>query len=119
MTLIGDRVVGYWDKGDKEAEAFVRKVFRILSKLTTNKFRWVDEYTMHPLPGVQSRVYEWAGHDAIRWAKVRRNNYLIRFNKPAEYDFGDEPLTSFEEVEKRDAERRRRFVEEHGIDPWS
>ena len=68
VTLIGDRVVGYWDKGDKEAEAFVRKVFRILSKLTTNKFRWVDEYTMHPLPGVQSRVYEWAGHDAIRWA---------------------------------------------------
>jgi hypothetical protein len=119
VTLLGDRMVGFWDPGDEEAKAFVGKVFRIASKLTTNKFRWVDEDTMHPLPGVHSAVHEWAGHDAVRWAHERRHNYLIRFNKPADYDFGDEPLTSFEEVEKRNAERRRRFVEEHGIDPWS
>lgn len=115
VTLHGDQMVGYWDKGDEEAKAFVSRVFRIASKLTTNKFRWVDAETMRPGPDVASATHEWAGYDAIRWAHERRNNYLIRYNKPADYDFGDELPISFEEVEKRDSERRRRYAERHGF----
>lgn len=125
VILTGERIFGAWDKDDKEAEAFVRKVFRILTKLTTNRFRWVDRYTRHPLPAVQGALHEWAGHDAVRWAHERRNNYLIRLNKPADYDFGDEPMASFEEVAKRDAEYRRRIDEQlekvagtHGYTIW-
>jgi hypothetical protein len=77
LTLRGDRMLGGWMKGDNRAKAFVAKVWRIASKLTTNLLVAYDERTREPYPhGPEREHHVWAGPDAIAWARQRRHNYL-------------------------------------------
>jgi len=78
---------------DKQAEAFVHKVYRIANKFMTNEFRVVDPKTLMPYHRDPTKSYvDWAGHHAMRWAAERRHNYIFGYLNPPDYDFGeDEP----------------------------
>jgi hypothetical protein len=77
LTLRGDRMLGGWMKGDESAKAFVAKVWRIASKITTNLLIAYDETTREPYPhGPERRSHVWAGPDAVAWALRRKHNYL-------------------------------------------
>jgi len=83
----------WWADGDKQAESFARKVFRLANKLMSNEFRVVDRETLMPESSKPAYLGDrWAGHHAMKWAAERRHNYIFGFLKPPDYDFGpDEP----------------------------
>lgn len=92
-NLTEESMFAWWDRDNKEAEHFVRKVFHIADKFMTNTFRFVDRHTLMPYQRepTKTTIY-WAGHHAMRWAAERRHNYIFGFLKPPDYDFGeDEP----------------------------
>lgn len=106
ILLDGHRMLGGWKKGDDAAKTFTHKVWRILGKMSTNRVVCVDKRTRMPVPpdgSASAEPYFRAAHDALRWARGRRHNYLSwggRLYKPERYfdwlrpedDVEDEPI---------------------------
>lgn len=77
ITLRGDRMLGGWSKGDDRAKAFVAKVWRIATRMTSNVVISYNEWTREPYPnGPDRESHVWAAAGAVQWALQRRHNYL-------------------------------------------
>jgi len=75
LVLCCDRMYGRYTREDKEQQAFLRKVWRILEKLTTTELAWCDRKTLEPKSVVQVRNV-WVGFDALDWARRDPRHYI-------------------------------------------
>lgn len=75
LVLCCDRMYGRYTREDKEQQAFLRKVWRILEKLTTAELAWCDHETLEPKGVVQLRNV-WVGFDALEWARRDPRHYF-------------------------------------------
>jgi len=86
LILDCDRLWARYERDDKEQQAFLRKVWRILDKLTTTELAYCDHETLEPLGIVQDRSVL-VGFDAIEWARRDRRHYFMdsgTFYRPPE-----------------------------------
>lgn len=86
LVLNCDRLCGRYARDDKEQQAFLRKVWRILDKLTTTELAYCDRDTLEPL-GISTVRDVWVGFDAIEWARHDKRHYFRdsgTFYRPAE-----------------------------------
>jgi hypothetical protein len=70
------QVMATYDVNDREVRAFVDKVYRLLGKLTTNKFALVDSETGKKVDRI-SHWHFWGGHHALDECRKRPNRFLL------------------------------------------
>jgi len=75
LALCCDRMVGYYRLDHKEHQAFLRRVWRILDKLTTTELAHRDLKTREP-KGVSNVRDVWAGFDAVEWMRRDPRHYI-------------------------------------------
>lgn len=65
-------------------EEFVRKVFRLVGKMTTNRLRFLrfDEQERIVLDEAKKGYWYWAGEDALRWCREDERRVLTEFMAP-------------------------------------
>lgn len=63
-------------------QAFVRKLFRIMGKLTTNRMRFLrfDEKGRITLDEAKKGYMHWGGEDALRWCREDETRVLTEFS---------------------------------------
>jgi hypothetical protein len=96
LVLYCDRIWARYTREDKEQQAFLRKVWRILDKHTTTKLAYCDHRTLEP-KGIAGVRDVWVGFDALEWARRDKRHYFRdsgTFYRPAECfrpEKGDRP----------------------------
>jgi hypothetical protein len=75
LVLACDRLYGRFRRDDKEQQAFLRKVFRVLSKVTTTEVAWCDRATREP-KGICETKSVWVGFDALAWMRQDPRHYV-------------------------------------------
>lgn len=104
-----------WNPSEPEAEAFGKKVFNILRRLTVSRFVEVDHKDRRAF-WRDARNMPWrclAGRHAVAWALERRHNYFKNTGgpllKPANYPFRRRDIYTPAEIERYDADREAEF----------
>lgn len=88
LVLSCNRLEARYRRDDKEHQAFLRKVWRLLDKITTTEIAYCDRDTLEPLGVVRARRDVWVGFDAIKWARSDPRHYISdggTFYRPAEF----------------------------------
>ena len=75
LTLFCKGMSGYYRLDDKEHQAFLRRVLRILDKHTTTELAYCDRKTREP-KGVSSVRDVWAGFDAVAWMRRDPRHFI-------------------------------------------
>jgi hypothetical protein len=73
------RILAHYDVNDRDVRAFVDKVYRLLGKLTTNKFALVDSETGAKVDRISDWMF-WGGHHALDECRKHRNRFLLYFS---------------------------------------
>jgi hypothetical protein len=68
-------VQAHYDPSSVEIRRFVDKVFRLLAKVTANRFLRVVAETHEVVGKIESGMY-WAGEDALATCRKRLNHYI-------------------------------------------
>lgn len=104
-----------WNPAEPEAEAFGKKVFNILRRLTVSRFVEIssrDRRAFRPdAVNVPTRCL--AGHHAVAWALERRHNYFKcsggGLSKPANFPFRRRDIYTPGELRQYIADREEEF----------
>jgi hypothetical protein len=70
------RVWAYYRADDAEHKAFLSAVWRVLTKIASNKFDWYDPQTLHFGGHVQKDGFIWIGHHAAAWCRGHHDRWL-------------------------------------------
>ena len=84
VTLHGELFQVRWNRYDEEGEAFGKTVFKILRRLTVDRYIAVERESRKAFTGEPFRHPAWClvGHDADAWTLKRRHNYLTGSGGP-------------------------------------
>lgn len=120
IGLEGNTFEVRWNPLEPEAEAFAKKVYKILRKLTVDRFIRVEKESRRAFEreagGMRRQCL--AGHHAVAWAMKRRHNYFCCDNdgfaylKPANYPFRRRDILTKAERRRQIAAREKGFEEE-------
>ena len=77
-------ITSTFPRNDKEFKSFINKVWRILSKLTTNVFTHVDRKSGRPYGPAKPTVIDCCGLHAMDWMREAPNRYVISNCRPPE-----------------------------------
>jgi hypothetical protein len=119
IAIEGNTFEVRWNPLEPEAEAFAKKVYNILRKLTVDRFIRVEPESRRAFEreagGMRRQCL--AGHHAVAWAMRRRHNYFGCNNwnvllKPANYPFGRRDILTKAERRRQIAAREKGFEEE-------
>jgi hypothetical protein len=107
IILEGQRLEIRWHHGDETGEHLAKTGFRILSKLTVDRFYDVEIRSRRAFPKPFHRpAFYRAGREAADWACSRRHNYLADstfFYKPADFVFSPADIFTEEQLAAREA----------------
>lgn len=84
LTVLDDsRIESRYHRANKEHQAFLNKVWRIVAKLTSQALVLHDKDTLE-VKGLSERSMLWAGHHAIRWCREDPKRFITDRYKPPE-----------------------------------
>ena len=107
-TLMEGALTTSWHKGDKAAEAVIRKVWRIVEGLTTNKVKVEFPRKGIVLSQGGKGGSDWFGHHALEWCRSDPEYMLNAQRRPA--DDWQMPETDWYQ------DLRRRVIDRFGAD---
>lgn len=117
VALEGPTFEVRWNPSEPEAEAFAKKVYNILRRLTVSRFIVVIRESRRAYSGKAEGMLRQclAGRHAVAWALKRRHNYLQCNNwggvflKPATYPFRRRDIYTPGEYKQHLADREAEF----------
>ncbi|MGH7006073.1 MAG: hypothetical protein ACREIP_19190 [Alphaproteobacteria bacterium] len=119
IALEGNTFEVRWNPAEAEAEAFAKKVYNILRRLTVDRFIIIEPASRRPSAGKVHgmRKQLLAGRHAVAWALKRRHNYFGCTNwdallKPASYPFRRRDILTKTEHRRRNAALEKVLKEE-------
>ncbi len=77
-------ITSTFPKNDKEFKSFINKVWRILGKLTTNVFTYIDMKSGRPYGPARPTIINCCGLRAMDWMREAPNRYVINNCRPPE-----------------------------------
>ncbi len=86
IRLCHGALLASWDKGDRERQRQVGKVWRVFEKLSTNKYSTVDPDTFEIISRVEKRGWNWIGFHALEWASQHPRHFIGDDMKPVDWE---------------------------------